>query len=55
MATAKPNNADPKGAAIEAVSSLVVELCDTAKARTSRDQFALLDAIARLTESINKQ
>lgn len=43
-----------KDAAIDAVASLICDLCETAKAHTSRDQFALLESIAKLTESINK-
>lgn len=47
--------ANSKEAALDAVSSLICGLCDEAKAHTSRDQYALLESIAKLTEAINKQ
>ena len=44
----------PKETAREAVSSLIVVLCDKAKAHNTRDEFKLLECIAQLTESLKQ-
>lgn len=44
----------PEETARKAVSSLIVVLCDKAKAHNTRDEFKLLECIAQLTESLKQ-